>query len=201
MFYKDFTNPIELVFTLKVGTRNSNIKTWLPVLLMVSSSKLQKNLGFIPALRDFTLGTNLTLVYSQVDIPADELAARQKLDPSATATRPLYNQSPYIANGFLQYINRKSGTSANVSYNVQGPRLKVVSLIGTPDVFEQPFHALDFKISQQLVKGFSASFTVNNILDSQYRETQTYRDVDYIFQGRSPGRAFAVGLSYNLGAN
>lgn len=198
-FYKSFQNPIELVFSPMAPNKEWQYQNVSNGSAYGLEFEIQKSLEFIPALRDFSIGTNLTYVYSQVDIPANELAARQKLDPNASSTRPLFNQSPYIVNGFLQYINRESGTRANLSYNVQGPRLKVVSLIGTPDVYEQPFHGLDFKISQRIAKGFSASFAVNNILDSQFRETQTYRDIDYIFQGRMPGRSFSLGLSYTIG--
>ncbi|MBK8492871.1 MAG: TonB-dependent receptor [Saprospirales bacterium] len=201
LFYKAFQNPIELVFSPLAPNKEWQYQNVSKGAAYGLEFEVQKSLDFIPVLDDFTVGTNLTIVRSEVDIPANELAARQKLDPNASATRPLFNQSPYIVNGFIQYLNKASGTTANVSYNVQGPRLKVVSLIGTPDVFEQPFHALDFKISQRIGKGFSASFTANNILNSQFRETQTYRDVDYIFQGRFPGRSFALGLSYMLGQN
>ena len=199
LFYKAFQNPIELVFSPIAPNKEWQYQNVAKGAAYGLEFEFQKSLSFVSFLRDFSVGTNLTLVYSEVDIPANELAARQKLDPNAAAIRPLFNQSPYIVNGFLSYHNRESGTRANLSYNVQGPRLKVVSLIGTPDVFEKPFHALDFKITQNIAKGFSASFTANNILNSQFRETQTYRDVDYIFQGRFPGRSFSLGLSYTIG--
>jgi outer membrane receptor for ferrienterochelin and colicin len=201
VFYKDFTNPIELTLSPEAPNSEFIYRNVERGIAYGAEFEIRKSLDFIEALNGFSIGGNFTYVVSEVDIPETELLTIRALDPTAEATRPMFAQSPYIVNGFLQYVNAESGTRASISYNVQGPRLTLVSRGGTPNVFEQPFSALDFKISQRIGNNLNASFGVRNILNSELRITQEYKDEEYIFQSRVPGVNFSLGLSYNISNN
>ena len=196
-FYKDFTNPIELTLTA-ISEREWLYRNVDQASLFGGEVEVRKSLDFLsPALSPFLLGTNVTIIESRVDIPDDELEAKRKVNPDIEDHRVMFGQSPFIVNAFLQYLSN-GGTSANLSYNVQGQRLRIVSLGTTPDIYEQPFNSLDFKISQRFGKGFQASFSIENILNAERKWTQDFKGNEYIFQGARPGRAFSLGFSYNL---
>ena len=68
----------------------------------------------MPALKNFSVNTNLSLIHSEVTIPEKELDLIKRFDSSPEKTRPLYGQSPYIINLELVYSNLESGTSASI---------------------------------------------------------------------------------------
>ncbi len=195
-FYKDFTNPIELA-------NNPEAKNGEWVFQNVDFARVsgiemefRKRLTFIDALRDFSAGGNLSLIRSTAGIPANELENIRFHDPEASDSRPLFGQAPYLVNAFIAYGNER-GTQAQLSYNVQGPSLFLVQVGAMPDVYEQPFHQLNFTFSQRLGH-FSLSFSAANLLDSTRKRNITYHGQEYIFQAFQAGHRFSLGLSYEL---
>lgn len=194
-FYKQFTNPIELTINpeavnLELQYRNVDQAT-------LYGAEVEFNKQLASLLEGLSVGANVTYVLSQVDIPAIELTTIRELDPNAEDTRPMFGQSPYIVNAFLNYRNEK-GLTGNLTYNVQGERLTLVSRGGTPNVFEQPFNSLNAKVSVPVGERLKLTAQAANILDSERRFTQAYKGVDYVFQSFRPGRTFSVGASWSL---
>lgn len=199
LFYKNFQDPIEL-------TNNPQAKNGEWVFENVARANVygvefefRKQLDFIAPLKNFTVGSNVTLIKSEAAIKPSELQDIRAVYPNASDVRPLYSQSPYIINAFINYQN-KIGTQANLSYNVLGEKLYLVEIGAQPDVYEQPFHSLNFKVSQQFGsnKQFKVSFAVKNILDDTFDRSSEFAGNTYLFQSYRPGRDFSVGLSYNL---
>jgi hypothetical protein len=199
LFYKKFTDPIEL-------TNNPQAKNGEWIFENVDKAnvygvelELRKKLDFVTPLKNFIVGTNITLIKSEAAIKDSELEDIRAVYPNASDVRPLYSQSPYIINAFINYVN-ESGTQANLSYNVLGEKLYLVEIGAQPDVYEQPFHALNFKISQKIGpdRKVKISLAIKNILDADFERSSEYINQTYVFQSFSPGRTFSLGVSYDL---
>lgn len=197
-FYKNFNDPIEITNNPQAPNGEWTYRNIDRGQVFGLEFEARKKLDFVNALRNFTLGTNLTLTRSVVSIQGLELISIRGLDPNADDTRPMFGQSPYIINAFLNYTNQETGTNASLNFNVQGERLALISLGSTPNVFENPAPQLNFKISQNIVKVLNVSFTATNMLNAENLMVQEFKDQEFVFQSFRPGPRFAVGLSYNL---
>ncbi len=220
-FYKHFTNPIEIgSFLLEpndVTPRNAGTAH-----LVGGEIEVRKNLGFLSnKLKKFSFNTNVTVVQSFIDMrevvveagadrvyrTSDDLTeyqsrtahlrTGQKLD----FYRPMFGQSPFVINTGLNYNNDSLGLQMQASYNVQGKRIAVVGVGARPDVFDQPFHSLNFKASQFIGKDrkWKASLTIRNILNQRRQQFyESYNAAPHVFQSFNPGRAFSMSINYLL---
>ena len=194
-FYKDFTDPIELTLNDKAGNDEFQFRNVASARVYGLEFELRKKLTF-GNFQGLSAGTNVTLVTSEVDVPEEELANLRKLDPEAEATRPLFGQSPYLVNGYLQYLGA-GGTNANLSFNVQGERLFLVARGILPDVYERPFPSLNLKVSQRFGR-LVASVGATNLLDATFERSQELGGETYLFRQFRPGRTFSLGVNYNF---
>ena len=113
----------------------------------------------------------------------------------------MQGQAPYIINFGLNYQNKGEGLNANLSYNVQGPKLAIVGIGRLPDVYTESFHSLNFKASYTIMKEDKGqlSFSVDNILgDDNLQVYRGYQAQDQIFTQLLPQRTFKVGFSYKI---
>ncbi|MFH2095777.1 MAG: TonB-dependent receptor [Bacteroidota bacterium] len=195
-FYKRFINPIEISFNPIAANPELTWENVEQANVYGFEAEFRKNLDFINPLRDFRAGVNFTWARSLVSIDSLELVAVRSTDPEYPDTRVMFGQSPYVVNAFLGYDNDSIGFSANLSYNVEGEKLAVVIVSGTPNIFEQPRHLLNFNISKKLGDRFTCKFSVNNILDAKNRFTYFYNDVEYTYESWSTGRTFSLGITY-----
>jgi len=199
-FYKLFKNPIEQAFISfdNVQAQNVNNATLLGV-----EAEFKKNLGsFSESLDKFSLVMNAAVMSSRVKMSEDELSNREsnaREGETIDDTRSLQGQAPYLINTGVGYKNDSLGLSANIFYNVQGEKIAFVSNGSSPDVYEIPFHSLNFNISKKLGKkeNSSVSFSVNNILnDEKELAYRSYGISDRTYSIYKPGRSFSV--SYSL---
>jgi outer membrane receptor protein involved in Fe transport len=154
----------------------------------------RKNLGFInPSLSYFSVGGNLSLIESETELTREELNSKLDNVPGASATRPLYDQAPYVLNLELSYDHPGWGTSFSVLYNVAGPRVVIASL-NTEDVYLQPSSLLDIVVSQRLTRHISLRFTAKNILNPELKRTYG-KDSDLIYSSSTVGTTFGISLS------
>jgi len=198
VFYKGFINPIELVDNPKA--QNSELK-WENVdqaNVYGIEADFRKKLDFMNALRNIKLGINISYIYSSVAIDSAELEAIRATDPDAKKIRPISGQSPYIINVFLGYHNDAIGFDANLVYNVTGPRIIINVKGGTPDIYEQPFHSLNFVTNKILGDNFVLSFKAKNILNSIYKQTYTYNSKEYIYRSFTRGSILELGIKYQI---
>lgn len=188
VFYKHFKDPIEEIIGGTGLLSFANAESAQLVGLELEGRKTLDVLA--PALKDFTLISNLTLVQSEVELGARRATA-------TNAERPLSYQSPYVVNVSLDYANGTSKTDMRVLYNVYGPRITVVGANGLPDIYELPRHQLDFTAAQGIGKHLELKLQAQNLLGAPvvfaYRDEQAYRRVEsadgtvvYESLGRSP---------------
>ena len=204
-FYKDFTNPIELVSYSAASPDNITPRNVGKATVVGVEFELRKNLAFLSdKVKNITIGGNITYAKSEVEMNDAEyngrvLAARD--GETIEKTREFQGQAPYMVNSFLSYSNFDKGIDVNLSYNVQGKSLAVVGISRIPDVYNKPFHNLSFKASKHLgeQKKHQVSFTVRNILGSKReRVYSSFRADDELFSSFNENRTFSVSYSFSI---
>lgn len=224
-FYKRFTNPIELLVNIEAANDEFQWRQVPRANLIGAEFEFKKRLDFInPALETVRVGANATIVRSTIQIEEKELTNIKTTDTEHADTRPLFGQSPYIVNGFIEMAPdtaRQSasfkktklskwtrGMSFNMNYNVFGERLVLVITGGTPDVYEMPFHSLNFSVSKKFSDRLSATFKVNNILNAEVKQVYKFNnkaeiynkfdDKEYVFSSYKRGVSFSGSVTYKF---
>jgi len=178
-FYKDFKNHIEVVQS-NIGYSWQNVdKSFVQGVELEARKGLGKHLEF---------RANATFVQSQTNFIQKQLQINSGVKEYITLDtiqRTMFGQSPYVLNAMLTYNSDTLGLGVTVSYNVQGPRLVLVSNNGAPDIFELPRHLIDCKITKNIGKHFSTSFTVRDILNAPIRRSYKYKDSNEFQDGYS----------------
>ncbi|MBN9380831.1 MAG: TonB-dependent receptor [Chitinophagaceae bacterium] len=168
--------------------------------------EIRKNLGQLTGvLRNFFIGGNFMLAYSQITKNPERLEASRTIDRTASDKSPLFEQPPYSINGYLDYDNARMGTQLSVNFNIVGERLVQVQLDGSPDVYSRPVPVLDLVFSQRVLKRVTVKGFAKNILNPPYRDVYAtprkgglYHDVLYIQHQYWRGAEYALGITYNL---
>jgi TonB dependent receptor/CarboxypepD_reg-like domain/TonB-dependent Receptor Plug Domain len=199
VFYKQFNNPILRTFSPtatipELGYLNIDVANVYGVEL-----ELRKNLGFLGAkfLENFNVATNLALINSVYNIPANEIAASKNIDAAYDqTTRPFQGQAPYIANFILSYNNVEKGWESALAFNVAGRRLYNISLAAVPDVYEEAFPLLNYTLTKRFANHYQVSVSARNLLNPLNRKTQTFKGTEYIAESFRLGRTFGLSLSY-----
>ncbi|MEM9998789.1 MAG: TonB-dependent receptor, partial [Bacteroidota bacterium] len=208
-FYKYMQDPIERAV---VGGTNGQVQYQNVPSATVQGLEfeLRSRLDRLAApLANFSVGLNLTLTDSNIDIPEQELVARQRsrctqeeLDGGTCdveTQRELQGQSPYIVNADLGYQNFESATAASLLFNVFGSRLSNVGFAGVPDIFEQPSPQLDFTFSQGFFDDtVRVKVGVKNILNADYEEAYEFEGETIPFTRFNLGRSYSFGVTYSL---
>ncbi len=207
-FMKLFNNPIELAAYQQGSFYRADIITPRnggDARLFGIEFELRKNFGFISeAMENLSIGTNVSLVKSEVKMTEEELGVRRTWAREGEVvedTRNLVGTSPYTTNLYLNYRSTGTGTEANLSYNVQGERIVVLGLGEVPDVYELPFHSLNFKLSQMFGKEdrVKLSLGVNNILGSKRKNVyRSFNAEDRVARFTDPGTGMSLGFSYRF---
>lgn len=205
-FFKNFTNPIELVripeqqTSAEYQTRNVGNGR-----IFGGEFELRKNFDFIsPVLADLSFNTNVTVVYSEISMTDIEYNARKTYERKGETiqrARDMAGQSPWVINCGLSYTNNKIGINVGIFYNVKGPTLAIVGTGLIPDVYSQPFHSLNFSYNQKLGKDQNTviDFKVSNILNSKTESYfQSYNAEKKLFSSFNPGITFSVGVNHNF---
>lgn len=211
-FYKQFDGHIELV-TYDVATDNVKPRNAGKSQVYGVEFELRKRLDFVsPALANFSVGTNVTLANSKVDLNSvvinesglTELASRQnnaREGEVVGSTRPMGGQSPYLINGYLNYSDSQGYFNANLSYNVQGESLFIIGVGAVPDVYTQPFNSLNLNVYRDfgLNKNHRVTFGVNNLLMAEKRDLyKGYGGAEAVYSVFRPGRTFSLTYGYNF---
>ncbi|MCF8242358.1 MAG: TonB-dependent receptor [Melioribacteraceae bacterium] len=197
-FYKKFYDPIEL----KIEDAVNQVLTWTNVpqaYVMGLEFEARTRLDFVTdVLSNFTVGGNLSLIKSEVDIDADELVSIKAYDSTASNTRPFQGQSPFIFNAYINYDNYDAGWSAGIYYNVFGKRLVATGSVGAPDMYEEPFHMLNLSVSKSLFEVITMSLSVTNLLNYKQERTQEFKGTKYIYTAHTMGTNISLGLKYQI---
>ena len=211
-FYKKFINPIEIISFDLAPNEVKPINTGEAEVYGIEL-ETRKRIGFKQTENNkFYVGANFTWVKSKIDMnkviidkglsTQTEREIRQanaRQGEKIATYRQMSGQSPYIINAYTSFSNDTLGINFNLSYNIQGKRLAVVGIGALPDVYENPFHSLNLKLSKRLGQNWKASFSAQNILNnkkSKYYEA--YKATPQIYEYFNNGRTFSASLSYSL---
>lgn len=197
-FYKDFTNPIEMVsigagslysFENAPGATNFGVEV-----------EIKKTLTFI-GLEHFSLNFNASLIKSLVRFD----------DHESERDRPLQGQSPYVINTGIYYQNDKAGISSNLMYNVMGQRILVAAQINqgnvdAPDIYEMPRHVVDFTFNKKLGDKLELKFGIRDLLAQDYKTVQNFKfEKNGVLQHviltnklYNTGRTWSLGVNYKF---
>lgn len=200
-FAKFFTNPIERAFNPEAV--NAEL-TWRNVdKASAYGAEFDYSLK-LDSIGDFfqymSIGGNITYVYSQVRIPTKEYQVILAQNPNAENTRTMFGQAPYILNLRWGYDNIETGFAANINFGVSGKKLSVVTVGGTPNVFENARPNLGFNISKTFgeYEQWTVKFSALNLLNPEYKQLYEFNNQEYVFGSLTRGRTFNVGLKFNL---
>lgn len=194
VFGKDFQGAIEKA----LFPSTNGVQTWSNSDARVYGAEFEFQTGlgrFADPLRHFTISTNLSLVHSSAEEP--QVGIGGQTDTTDQGTRPMEGQSPYTFNLDLSYENPNTGTSAGLYFNTFGERLTALGLF-TPDVYEQPFHQLNFTFTQRFREHWTVDFSVENLLGDTARKVLPFRGNEFDYQRTPKGRSISLGLSYEL---
>jgi TonB-dependent receptor len=204
-FYKNFTNPIELVnrtgvsgapelyYTNVPNVVNYGIETEYRLKLDVFSKNKESKIW-----SNTTLYTNVALISSKVDV--------SQITGAGSDTRPLQGQSPYIVNAGLQYEHPTKNWGLNASYNVIGRRIFIVGNVQEPSVWENSRNVIDLQFSKTF-KDDKFQLKVN-LKDLLAQDLIFYQDLnankkydkgtDNRWQETNFGQTLSISLSYKL---
>lgn len=134
-----------------------------------------------------TVGGNVSFVYSRARLTPDQQSQ------ATSSERPLAGQPPYIVNLQLGVSPPDTNLTFAVYYNVFGPRLEDVGLLGLPDVYLDPFHSLDATISWEPDPHLRLRLAATNLL-FQRREL---RQGEHVIVGYGPGTQLTLSAGYS----
>ncbi|MDX2088780.1 MAG: TonB-dependent receptor [Kofleriaceae bacterium] len=160
VFAKHFDQPIER--TVETAGDGQNVGFFNSDSARVYGVELEARLSLgrlTPALREFSIGGNLSLIRSEIK---DNMNQR----------RSLQGQSPYVANLGLGYESRKLKTRVDVLYNSFGRRIDEVGTAGDGNIYDETVHRLDLAITQPLPRNTRLKLAGANLLNSDVVQTQ-----------------------------
>ncbi|MEP1095328.1 MAG: TonB-dependent receptor [Cyclobacteriaceae bacterium] len=205
-FYKKFQNPLELVVFSESAPDNFQPRNLGDAKVYGIEFEIRKRLGVIaPNLNNFMFSLNTSLIKSALEMDKSaggEYESRlNNLRDGETIedTRPMQGQAPYLINAGVNYAPFDSDWEGGLYYNVQGRRISIVGIGAAADVYDVPFHSLNFSIKKEFgkQKNQQLSFQVNNILDSERRrEYESFGSSNATFSLLNPGRTF--NLKYRM---
>lgn len=205
-FYKRFKNPLELVVFSESAPDNFQPRNLGDARVYGIEFEIRKRLGILaPNLENFMFSLNTSLIKSELEMDKSaggEYESRlNNLREGETLedTRPMQGQAPYLINAGLNYSPLDSDWEAGLYYNVQGRRISIVGIGAAADVYDVPFHSLNFSLRKEFgkQKNQQLSLQVSNILDSERRrEYESFGSSNSTFSLLNPGRTF--NLKYRM---
>ena len=189
-YYKFLQNPIERTQRLSGGATEHSFQNAENGLAAGLEIEFRKEL-----VRNLTVSANGSLMYTNVILPEGGSYTNDR--------RSLQGASPYLANADISYTpSFRNGGSLSLAllYNLQGPRIHAVGIMGLGDVKQMPVHTLDFNGTYNFNGNLSLKFAFKNLLDSTIRFTQDIPDAGRTVEVErwKVGTGFEIGISWSL---
>ncbi len=214
VFYKHFINPIEVVANVAAPSEVQPVNAG-EADVYGAEFEVRKAIGFKSQPHmSLVAGVNFTYILSRIDmnkvktvVGGVEYTEKEVRELNArdgeviNDYRPMSGQSPFIVNGFLTFKNDSLGLIINASYNVQGKKLAVIGVGSLPDVYEQPFHSLNLKVSKAFGENnkWKASVSGKNLLASKRSKYyESYEATPQIYELLNQGVQITGSISYLL---
>ena len=179
IFAKRLNNPIERSFLASsnaTGVTETFFNAKSAQLAGIELEAIVSLSRFSESLDQFTFGTNVTLMYSDVKRSVDQLKTEKPNIPGFTDDmlhkRALQGAAPYVINADLKYEIKNAKnfpTILSLVYNVSGKKIYTVGAAGADVFYEKPINLLDFVAQKQIDKNWNLKFSVKNILNAKYK--------------------------------
>jgi len=201
-FKKDVVDPIEYV--QRIATFNYTTPVNFPKgELNGFEFEVRQHLGqFWQSFQGLSIGGNLTLIDSEVTLPADEAAQFDVPGIQAPITSRDMTQAPeFLYNLYLTYDFEKTGTQFAVFYTVQGDTLVAGAGVSdnafVPDVYATEYGTLNLSLTQRLGEHFNLHFHSKNLTNPEIQEVYRSKFIggDVRKTSYTKGVEFAIGLS------
>jgi hypothetical protein len=207
-FFKSFKDPIELSIFSDFSADNVQPRNVNDAIVYGAEIEIRRDLDFISkSLDNFDINLNISVIESEVEMdrsPNGEFESKRRNlreGEEFDGTRSLQGQSPYLINSGLNYNHSEKGWQAGIFYNVQGKTLELVGIGTVPDVYNMPFHSLNFNFSKEFGKEKNSliSLKIGNILNNKLESRfQSFGAQDQIFSIRNPGQPISLSYSYQF---
>ena len=189
-YYKFLHNPIERTQRLSGGATEHSFQNADNGLAAGIEIEFRKEI-----IRYLTVSANGSLMYTNVILPEGGSYTNDR--------RSLQGASPYLANADISYTpSFRNGGSLSLAllYNLQGPRIHAVGVMGLGDVKQMPVHTLDFNGAYNFNEHLSLKFAFKNLLDSTIRFTQDIPNAGRTVEVEQwkVGTGFEIGISWSL---
>lgn len=205
-FYKDFTNPIELVNRTGTSGASELYYTNVPgVSTFGGEIEYRFNLGFLSKKENhklwdqLSINLNASLIKSRVEI-GDSLFGQNEY-PNG---RPLQGQSPYIINAGIYYQSQDKKWAFTAAYNRVGQRIYIVGNEQEPSVWENGRNFVDFQLTRNFGEKFEMRLNVKDALANELvffqdlNKNQKFDEGDNAWQNITFGQTVSLSLKYNF---
>jgi outer membrane receptor protein involved in Fe transport len=205
-FFKDFTNPIELVN--RTGTSGAPELYYINVPRVTSVGaevEYRFNLGFLSKKENhklwdqISLNLNASLIRSRVSI-SDTIFGQDEYPEG----RPLQGQSPYIVNAGIFYQSQDKKWAFSAAYNRVGQRIYIVGNEQEPSVWENARNLVDFQLVRNFDKKLEIRLSVKDALANELvffqdlNKNQKFDEGDNAWQNITFGQTVSLALKYNF---
>ena len=194
VFYKDFVNPIEQIFSEGAGGSSTfSYQNAQKAITYGMEIEARKKLN-----KYFTFQANASLINSKIK------------DANLRLDRQLQGQSPYLVNVGLLYDVVDKGFNATLLFNQIGERIYLVGDMqagsASPDIYEAPRALVDFQMSKKIMNNKAEiKLTASDILNQQqtfYQNLTTNpkyeKGIDAVRFARKFGSTFGISFNYAL---
>ena len=198
LFGRYLQNPIERIVessSSKLYSFQNAKEAYVAGVEFELTKKLSNILGSEGFWSPMSLGFNTSLLYSRISLD------RTGSTINTNDVRQLQGASPYLVNADLNYKlthSELSSTTFTLTYNVFGPRIYSVGILGAGDIYERPVNSIDFIVKNKLGKHFSLDFAVKNILNQNTLKEQETGADPIMVNSRRNGIKTGLSLSYNF---
>ena len=158
---------------------------------------IRKGLAFLPGpLTNLSVGLNAAYVRSKLTVDASQGVFRDEL--------PLEDQSPYLLNANLGWVDDRMGLDVSVLYNWFDDRINRYGFRGGggpnapqgPNIVERARGTFDAKAQWRVRRRYTVTVSGRNLGDASwtfFQETTKGRETTGYYR---PGRTITVGVSY-----
>jgi outer membrane receptor for ferrienterochelin and colicin len=213
VFYKKFTDPIELIST--DNDRTLQYRNTPEATLLGLEFEVRANIGAIAKsstrsfLNKLTVFSNYTWIQSNV-----KLKTTDTNNFYFGRGRVMQGQSPFVINAGISFQDDKANITSTLSVNRYGQRIFLASnglvtpdgVLEEPDLWENGRTQLDFQITKALpLKGVDFRLNIKDILAQQLiffedanRNNKYDKEVDLLRSSANFGRVISLSFTYKF---
>lgn len=191
-FYKDIDSPIEPIQRISEAGRQLKFYNADSGVIYGIEAEALQGLAFLGDAKSiwqqFFVSGNITISDSEI-----EISRSGEIDPTHLKRR-MTGHSKWVTNLQLSFDSKDEAHSATFVYNVFGDRIAYGGRGGLDDVYEQPFHSLDFSYKYFPTENMALKFKAQNLLD----EINEYEQQGVKVYAKAPGSKYSIQLSYKF---